>query len=46
MKEITYAALIRKINEGKLEAMQDVKVGKHCEVRNCRTGAREMYLVK
>jgi hypothetical protein len=45
-REMTRAAIMRKINDGEWEATQDVKPGKHCEIRNTTNGKKMMVMVK
>jgi hypothetical protein len=45
-REMTRAAIMKKINDGKWEATQDVKPGKHCEIRNTTNGKKMMVMVK
>ena len=44
--EMKYSAIMKKINDGKWEAMTDVKQGKHVEVRDTETGKRKMVMVE
>jgi hypothetical protein len=45
-REMTRAAIMKKINDGEWEATQDVKPGKHCEIRNTTNGKKMMVMVK
>lgn len=45
-REMTRAAIMKKINDGEWEATQDVKPGRHCEIRNVDSGKRMQIMVK
>lgn len=45
-REMTKAAIMKKIKDGKWEATQDVKPGKHVEIRNTESGKRMQVMVK
>lgn len=45
MREVKLAKLLKDCQEGKVECMTDAAVGKLVELRNCRTGKREMVRV-
>jgi hypothetical protein len=45
-REMTRTAIMKKINDGEWEATQDVKPGKHCEIRNTTNGKKMMVMVK
>ena len=45
-REMTKAAVMKKIKAGEWEATQDLKPGKRCEVRNTATGKRMQIMIK
>lgn len=45
-REMTKAAVMKKIKAGEWEAIQDLKPGKHCEVRNTATGKKMQIMIK
>jgi len=45
-REMTRAAVMKKIRDGEWEATQDVKPGKHCEIRNTTNGKKMQIMVK
>lgn len=46
LDEMKLSAVMKKIKDGKWEAMTDVKKGKHVEVRDTETGKRKMVMVE